>query len=159
MDDNRGLCTYSFGCLHREDAYLLEECRALECPGGDCTGTCTEPVALALGEPVTGESFGRESGLTASCAAESGGELLYTLRPAETDTVCISLTGEHNPVLHVRTECPTVSSEAARNGHTDGQNSQVELHVEADTTYFVVVDSFDIGGAFELTANPGPRDP
>ena len=26
MDDNRGVCTYTFGCFNAEDAYLLDEC-------------------------------------------------------------------------------------------------------------------------------------
>jgi hypothetical protein len=24
--DNRGVCTYTFGCFNAEDAYLLDEC-------------------------------------------------------------------------------------------------------------------------------------
>lgn len=159
MDDNRGVCTYSFGCFHREDAYLLEECRALECPHGECAGTCSEPLELTLGEPVTGETGGRDSGLSGSCAAESGGELVYALAPDATGTVCLSLTGEHNSVLHVRTECPSVSSETACSDDVDGVNSQLELSVEAGATYFVIADSFTDGGAFELSATPGACEP
>ncbi len=154
-----GLCAPGLGCGADADCALDEVCDA----GGLCVpapdDTCAAAQPLALGQPARGDSAGLGADDRGSCGG-NGPEQVFALTVAEAGLVCVTTAGSAiDTVLHVRADaCRAPAAEVACSDDSalaGGLQSAVEFQADPAVAYFIFVDSFAQGGAWQVSARPG----
>ena len=147
-----------------EDANGLEGCDDPACaelpecaPPLVCSDNELVPLS-ALGEE-TGEIPERESETRGSCGGTRS-ETVYTFSLEGDSPICISVDSpEFDPVIYVRTDCGDPDSEVACNDDFIGSSSALTLNAQANTNYYLFVDSFQGTGSYTLDVSVGTCPP
>ena len=141
-----------------------------ECPEGSAcftgfcaepAGTCDEPEVLAIGVVNGNTSGGLMTHDSAECGFGSdkgrGPEAVYVFTPEADGEYCIDTEGSSiDTVLYVRTRsCAAGGDEIQCNDDFRGVQSQVSFMADANTEYFVIVDSYNASGDFNLNVRVG----
>jgi hypothetical protein len=121
--------------------------------GGD---HCLQPLALTIGQPVSGDTSSASDDAAASCLTNPNTpDLIYLVTPPTDGTLVLTLTADWDGGLHVRTTCDDQGSEV---GCVDsgggGQDEVLSIPVIGGTPYYVFVDAYaeDQSGPFTLTS-------
>jgi hypothetical protein len=121
---------------------------------GNGRGSCSQPIALAFGTPVRGDTNQGQSVLTGSCI--QGGqapEQVYRITLERRAQVAITLNSGFDGALYLLGTCGEMRSEIACN---DDSPSTSRSHLEETLdpgNYYVVVDGFsNASGEYELIA-------
>ena len=119
-------------------------------------GTCESPTELPLGLTL-GTTRDAPQEMHGECGGH-GGERVYRLAVGHEMAVCLDTFGsEIDTVLYVHEgRCGAAADEILCNDDAEGLQSRLTLVADADTEYFVVVDSFGDGGDFTLEVTEGP---
>ena len=122
--------------------------------GRGSRGSCGSPIALAIGEPVTGDTNQGSSSMTGSCIRGGDApELVYAVTLESRAQLAVTITSEFDGALYLLGACGEMRSEIACN---DDAPTTSRSHVEATLdagTYYVVVDGYgSASGSFTLNA-------
>jgi hypothetical protein len=147
------LCAREGDC---DDGADNDNDRAADCEDADCAqdqacrqgaGTCEDPLLLDASGLFTGSTEGLDDAHAPSCQPDTAQEAVWRLVAPTSGAVCLDTYGTvFDTVLSVRADCPDAASELVCNDDTEDPSyrlrSQVELAVEADASYFILVDGF-----------------
>lgn len=135
---------------------------ALGSAQGTCPGT---PFFIAASTTAKTVSFAGDTSLSAKenfsssvCSNDGGPEIVYAFTPAASGALALSLTASFElPSIMVRRECFSYATEMLCNDGADALSPlQRSFPVVADTTYYVVLDSDEVGGPFTLDVTYTP---
>jgi len=133
-------------------------------------GSCTEPLAIELGQTVSGDTTQGSSRLRASCAAGEAPEIVYRLRVPRRMLVTLASEQEFDGAIYILRNCAGGAGQARQRPgpgpmptqggneiacNDDDQQIRRSRIVQAldPGEYFVVVDGFgNDGGPFTLAA-------
>ena len=147
-----------------EDRNGLADCDDPACinhpsciPPEVCRSDMLIPI-IALGS-YQGLVTQQESSARGSCGG-AGAEVVYTFSVAGDSPLCLSTDGaDYDTVLYVRTECGDPESEVACNDDYIQFSSALTLNAQANTPYYLFVDSFGQSGEYDLHLSVGACDP
>ncbi len=168
VDDDCGvdaLCEENF-CVPG-NCRVDEDCLDGEiCDLGFCAvfpDVCLEPPTIEAFGVTEGSTEGAPSQVTASCGSGArSSENAYELALGYEGTVCVdTFDSAYDTVLYARSDCARQGSEIICSddaGPTGFRQSQIELEVTPDGTYYVFVDGFgaNSSGDYVLTVREGP---
>ncbi len=136
--------------------------QAVDCLDADCdvfclTLLCDEATAIEGEGTFFGDTSEQEGSFNASqeCrGAGNGPEDIFALQVEVETPVCVDTFGsDSDTVLHVRSDCADVGSEEACNDDARGLQSEIEFIATPGQTWFIFVDSFEVGGAYSLAVD------
>jgi len=117
-------------------------------------GSCSAPIALELGSPVTGDTSQGSNQMTGSCIR--GGEapeIVYSVQLESRSQLSVTITSNYDGALYLLGACGEMRSEITCN---DDAPTTTRSHIEATLdagTYYVVVDGYGSSqGTFNLQA-------
>lgn len=122
---------------------------------GPTSGTCSEPIPLAMDTPVTGDTTGRPDSLQPVCVGSSRSpDVVHVLEIPERIAVDLHLSSAFDGVLYLMRQCGAIDSTIDCNDDDpDTSNSRIRQILDPGT-YYVVVDGFgEAAGAYTLTAS------
>ena len=119
-------------------------------------GSCDAPTAVGLGL-IQSTTRGARDALQGTCGGQ-GAERVFVFTTDQDTEVCVDTFGsDFDTVVYVRADaCADADRELVCNDDFGGLQSQIGFMAAAGAEYFVVVDSFGDGGAFNLDVTRGP---
>jgi hypothetical protein len=151
-------CTPKESCFNQKDDDLDgkidcqdEECQML----AGCKDSCLAPQILVPPDFFFGDTTGRPDTLKPSCTASTGSEVVFSVTTTAKADLAIQVDGSADFSLSVRTSCNDAMTEIACTNKVSGMVFVPEIlsvPVEAQKTYFIVVDGVDPGqfGFFQM---------
>ena len=117
-------------------------------------GSCGQPIALTLGQPMTGDTTGASNQTQGECAQGDAPERVYRLVVEERAQFSIALQSSFDGSLYVLRQCGDIQTMLDCNDDA-GDTAHSQLNTTLDPgTYFVVVDGYgSASGAYELLVN------
>lgn len=118
-------------------------------PGGP--GTCGQPLELAVGTPVNGDTRDAANVMQGSCARGDAPERVYQLTLESRAQVSVALESDYDGALYIVRSCGQMSTELACNDDA-GSTSRSRLSATLEPgEYFLVVDGYgDASGTYEM---------
>ncbi|MEO0324008.1 MAG: hypothetical protein AAF447_13695, partial [Myxococcota bacterium] len=130
-------------------------------PTGTGPGSCADPIPLALGETVSGDTTGGRHATAAPCAgAGNAPERVYSLEVSERSMLSATLTSAFDGALYLLRECGNLESLLACNDDAPSTTrSRLDVTVEPGV-YSLVVDGYDDArGTYSLEVTTQPLQP
>ncbi|MBU1218306.1 hypothetical protein KKF34_15545 [Myxococcota bacterium] len=154
---NALLPSYTCSCDpgYVEDPLNNDSCIINPNPQGE---SCVDPIELTgLTGSVSGSTTDASGEITGSCGGQ-GADRVYFFTTSEQMRVRFSSSG-FDTVLYIRTDCTNPSSEISCNDEGGGEWGSSEISTTLEPgTYFLIVDSWDESGDYNLfwsmAANP-----
>ena len=112
-------------------------------PGGKTPGTCENPLVLACGNTVNGNTANGENNQTTygNMANWTGSELIYQIQ-VQAGTIDLQLTGlTANLDLFLVSDCMNPNNNVLASSQTQNNTESINTNVNAGT-YYVIVDGF-----------------
>ncbi|HRY97412.1 MAG TPA: hypothetical protein P5147_28385, partial [Myxococcota bacterium] len=104
---------------------------------------CDTASAITQLGTYTGSTGAADSTDVGTCGGD-GPEAVWDFTAPADGCVFVSTEGsEYDTVLYVRSECADIDAELGCNDDAAGSQSEVQLQVEAGTTYSIFIDGFD----------------
>ncbi len=133
--------------------------------GGGATGsTCSNPIAIQIGQTVTGDTSHSANNQTGSCHGEGEApENVYSLQIERRQQITVSAEQDYDGALYIRSGCDDERSELACNDDQDDTRHSRVVAVLDPGTYYVFADGFaDNRGNYTFTVTaadvPSPQD-
>lgn len=125
--------------------------------GASGPGSCEDPIAITLGQPLTGDTTNGARSMQGPCAQGNAPERVYRLEVTQRSQVSVQLQSAFDGALYILRACGDVASVVDCNDDAgDTSHSRLDTTLEPGT-YFVVVDGYgDAAGAFELMVSSAP---
>ncbi|MBJ73096.1 MAG: hypothetical protein CMN31_17455, partial [Sandaracinus sp.] len=123
-------------------------------------GSCAEPIAVEVGQPMTGDTTGAPSVTQGPCAQGNAPERVYRLEIEQRAQVSVALQSAYDGALYILRQCGQVGSIVDCNDDAgDTSHSRLDTTLEPGT-YYLVVDGYgSAAGAYELLVNVSPLRP
>jgi len=138
---------------------------AADCADSDCasnaacqTSACTSPVALACGQSLQGTTAGKSTLFTTygNCTPdwnEAGGEVAYSLRPGNGQSVTVTVTMGASSDLDVFMMKSTCGNSGCNASSVNDAGQAETIQFTADgSTYYLLVDTYANAGNFNIAA-------
>jgi len=142
----------------------------IDCADQDCamdpfclnaTGTCADAIGLLNSGLYEGSNFHAPDNLAPSCAGEGSGEVVYAAAVDAAVELCFDTVGSRfDTALYILEGGCDGPEVACADDINSGivQQSQINLTLEPGSTYYVVVDGYEVGieGSYVLNVYQGP---
>jgi hypothetical protein len=126
-------------------------------------GSCQNPLPLAIGQTVTGDTSRGRNNHNGSCAEGEAGEIVYALQVERRMLVTIAAEQDYDGALYLRSDCDDQESEVACNDDDQNTSHSRIAQVLEPGTYYVFADGYsDNEGSYTLTVTgadvPTPQE-
>jgi cysteine-rich repeat protein len=123
------------------------------CPGAPLALTSTPQGELGVVTATTATLIGDYQAKSTTCGSKTAKDAVYSITPGISGTLSATVTGAFDTAVYIQKACGSTVDEIACSDVFDGNSSETVFGpVEANQTYFVVVDSSSTtqAGVFEL---------
>jgi hypothetical protein len=140
-------------------SYVLAHWMGGEIEGGagpmarESEGSCGRPVALELGQTVSGSTNQAADSTTGRCVPGGAPDMVYEFSIESRANVCFDMTSTFDGALFLQSECGQDMSEIACNDDApDTRHSALRETLEPGTYYLVATGFAEARGNFSLTS-------